>query len=64
MDKEHIKTFTPEELGLKRTTVEGRNYIDITPFWIDSVESRRIQDMLQGEASCPEDVTRKGDKRK
>lgn len=64
MEKEHTKTFTPEELGLKRITAEGRSYIDITPFWIDSVESRRIQDMLQKEASCPEDVTRKGDKRK
>ena len=64
MEKEHTKTFTPEELGLKRITAEGRSYIDITAFWIDSVESRRIQDMLQKEASCPEDVTRKGDKRK
>ncbi len=64
MEKEHIKVFTPEELGLKRITAEGRNYIDITPFWIDSVESRRIQDMLQTEASCPENITRKEDKRK
>lgn len=64
MEKEHVRAFTPEELGLKRITAEGRKYIDITPFWIDSTESRRIHEMLQGEASCPENITRKEDKRK
>lgn len=64
MEKEHTKTFTPEELGLRRITAEGRNYIDITPFWIDSVESKRIHDVLQGEAPRPEGVTRKEDKKK
>ena len=64
-NKENIKTFTTEELGLKRLVAEGCSYIDITPFWIDSKESRRIQKIIEGESPHPEDLIRKeADKRK
>lgn len=61
MDKENVEKnrFTPEELGLKKVVVEGHRYIDVTPFWIDSRESRRIQNMLEGEVPNPKGFKRK-----
>lgn len=40
-------SYTPEELGLKKIIADGHRYIDVTPLWIDSKESRRIQDIIQ-----------------
>lgn len=63
MDKEDNKKktrrFTPEELGLKRIVANGRKYIDVTPLWIDSKESQKIQNIIYGEPPSPEDCIRK-----
>lgn len=64
MNKKNVKTFTLEELGLKRIVAEGHRYIDITPFWIDSKESVRIRNMLKGEPSRPEGFIKKEAERK
>ena len=53
-NKNNIRTFTPEELGLKRITVDGRTYLDVTPFWIDSKESQRIQKYIEEHSQIPE----------
>lgn len=59
MDKNKMYRFTPEELGLERIVAGGRIYIDVTPLWIDSDESRRIQNILYGEPPSPEDIIMK-----
>lgn len=53
--KKRRVTFTPEELGLERLTINGKKYIDVTPLWIDSKKSQKIieqkcsyEDYMQG----------------
>lgn len=64
MNKKNVKTFTVEELGLKRVVAEGHRYIDITPFWIDSKESIRLWNMLEGEPPHPEKFIKREAERK
>lgn len=59
MNKNKTYRFTPEELGLERIVVGGRTYIDVTPLWIDSDESQRIQNIIYGEPPSPEDIIMK-----
>ncbi len=47
-------TFTPEELGLERITVNGKRYIDVTPLWIDSKKSQEVQKIIQEKMSYEE----------
>ncbi|MGN0494958.1 MAG: hypothetical protein ACI4GW_01900 [Lachnospiraceae bacterium] len=35
--------FSHQELGLKEYMYQGKKYIDVTPFWIDSKETQRIK---------------------
>lgn len=63
MEKGNVKTFTPEELGLKRVVAEGRSYIDITPFWIDSKESIRIHNMIEESLHPAEDRRKETEKK-
>lgn len=44
-------TFTPEELGLERITVNGKRYIDVTPLWIDSKKSQEVQKKIEEKMS-------------
>lgn len=45
-------TFTPEELGLEKITVNGKRYLDVTPLWIDSKTSQKIWKIIEGERPC------------
>ncbi|MGN0438060.1 MAG: hypothetical protein ACI4F4_06000 [Lachnospiraceae bacterium] len=39
--------FTHQELGLQEYMYRGKKYIDVTPFWIDSKETKLIQNYMQ-----------------
>lgn len=40
------KSYSPEELGLKRIVADGHVYLDVTPFWIDSKQSQHIKEIV------------------
>lgn len=44
-------TFTPEELGLERITINGKRYIDVTPLWIDCKQAQEIQKIIEMKCS-------------
>ncbi len=51
-------TYTPEELGLERLTINGKKYLDVTPFWLDCEKARCIERQIHGERPRPEDFRR------
>lgn len=54
------ETYTPEELGLERIIVNGKRYIDVTPFWLDSTQSRVLDEKIHGAKPKPGDFERRG----
>lgn len=52
-------TYTPEELGLERLVVNGKRYIDVTPFWLDCRQSREIDEKVNGAKPKPGDFVRR-----
>lgn len=54
------KHYSPEELGLERITVNGHTYLDVTPFWIDSKQSQRIQQIIASDKKVEEDFDGEG----
>lgn len=40
-------TCTHQELGLQEYIYGGKKYIDVTPFWIDSGETKRIKKYME-----------------
>ncbi len=39
--------LTHQELNLKEYYFQGKKYIDVTPFWIDSKETYRIKQLFE-----------------
>lgn len=38
--------YSQEELGLKNITIQGKTYVDVTPFWIDCKQSQKIKEYI------------------
>ncbi len=51
--------YTPEELGIKRVVINGKRYLDVTPFWLDSKQSQLIDEKLHGARPKPNDFSKR-----
>ncbi len=54
------KSYSPEELGLKRIVADGHVYLDVTPFWIDSRQAQHVKEIIASGQPETADCDRKG----